>query len=349
MLKYWTGTPFSRTLLFSILLLVFLSLACGSDVTPSKVGEVSSTAETSTSNTSPETNSANEEPTSASEGLTTYKVGDVITLGDMVMVVLGWSSPEGDDFNKPDDGKKFIVVDVIFVNQGNQSYSISSLLQMELKDGTGQRYNGDLMAAMAADASSPDGELGAGERVRGSVGYQVPQDVTGLQFVFNGDLFSSGKVFVELGEEPSSMEPPAELLGEQEQTAFAVNDVIEVGDLTMIVNSVTYPTGDDFNKPDDGNQFLVVDVTITNNSTESKALSSLLQMSVKDATGQKYDVDLMAQMASGGASPDGELTAGETLRGQVGYQVPQDAQGLIFVFDADIFGSGKVLVNLVTE
>jgi hypothetical protein len=43
---------------------------------------------------------------------------------------------------------------------------------------------------------------------------------------------------------------------------------------------------------------------------------------------------------------DGEITPGEKLRGQVGFQIPEDAQGLTFVFDADVFGHGKVFVAL---
>jgi hypothetical protein len=46
--------------------------------------------------------------------------------------------------------------------------------------------------------SSPEGEIGPGERLRGSVGSQVPADATGLMFVFDGDVFGVGKVFVAL-------------------------------------------------------------------------------------------------------------------------------------------------------
>lgn len=90
-------------------------------------------------------------------------------------------------------------------------------------------------------------------------------------------------------------------------------------------------------------------MSITNNTNESQAISSLLQMNLKDRTGQLYSVDLVSQVASGGTSPDGELAPGETLRGQISYQVPVDAQGLVFVFDGDVFGSGKVFVSIPSE
>ena len=107
-----------------------------------------------------------------------------------------------------------------------------------------------------------------------------------------------------------------------------------------------YPAGDQFNQPNAGFKFLVVDITIENLSATAISVSTLLQMSVKDSSSQKYDVDLMASVASGGTTPDGELAPGEKLRGQVGFQVPANATGLVFVFDADVWGSGKVFIAL---
>lgn len=339
--------------LFVAMLLVLAALACGGQESPTKIGEVASPAPaTEKQQAEPTATRASkaESPTSTdtpvSQGSTTYQVGDIISIGDMVMVVLGWDSPPGDDFNKPDEGKKFVAVDILLVNQGSKTTSVSSLLQMELKDETGQKYDIDLMANVATGSSSPDGELSAGERIRGKVGFQVPRDATGLVFVFDADVFGTGKVFVELGPEPVAVEPPAELAGEQEQTTFAVGNFVEIGDLTLVVNEVTFPPGDDFNTPDADHKFVVVDVTLENKGSETRAISSLMQMELKDATGQKYDLDLMASVASGGSTPDGEIAPGEKVRGQVGFEVPEDAQGLVFVFDADVFGHGKVFVAL---
>lgn len=334
--------------IFAILAIFIATLACGENVSPSKVGEVES-ADTTEEESLPDPTEPSEEdapsPTATTQQLTTYQVGDIITIGDMVMVVLGWDKPTGDDFNKPDEGKEFVAVEVLMVNKGSEAGSVSSLLQMALKDETGQRYDVDLMA-QAASGSSPEGEMSPGERLRGKVGFQVPVDATGLVFVYDANVFGTGKVFVELGPEPISVEPPSEIAGETEQTTYSVGDVIEVGDLTMVVNEVTYPEGDEFNKPDEGNKFVVVDLTLENRGAEAATISTLMQMSLKDATGQRYDVDLMAEVASGGASPDGELAPGEKLRGQVGFQVPETAEGLVFVYDADVFGYGKVFIAL---
>lgn len=323
-------------------LLLLASLACGGTASPTLVA-------TAPSGETPAPAATSAQPTQAAPtpaGPQTYNVGDIISIGDSVLVVLGWEVVAGDQFSKPDAGNKFVAVDVLIVNQSKSSASISSLLQVSLKDETAQKYTVDLLATTAAKGGSIDGELAPGERVRGKIGFQVPENAQGLQFVFDADVFGAGKVFVNLGAEPIALEPPAEIAGETAQQTFNVGDTVEIGTLTLTVNEITYPAGDQFNKPSSGNKFLVVDLTIENKGTSAASISTLLQMWVKDSTGQKFTVDLMATTAAKGATPDGELAAGEKIRGQVGFQVPENATGLVFVFDGDVFGAGKVFVAL---
>ena len=55
---------------------------------------------------------------------------------------------------------------------------------------------------------SVDGSWFQGEKVRGKVGFQVPEDLQNLQFVFDASVFGSGKVIVDLGASPVSVEAP---------------------------------------------------------------------------------------------------------------------------------------------
>lgn len=325
-------------LALSVLLLV--SLACGSSTNPTLVATSAPPVDSGSQQ--------QEQPTQAPAPVAqqNFKVGDVVSIGDNVLVVLGWENVPASDFSAPDAGKKFVAVELLIVNKSQSSMSISTLLQMSMKDSTSQKYDVDFMASTAIGGGSLDGELAPGEKLRGKVGFQIPENAQGLQFVFDASVFGTGKVFVDLGAEPVKVEPPAELAGETAQQTYNVGDVIAMGTTNITVNEVLYPTGDEFNKPNAGFKFLVVDLTIENLSTTAISVSTLLQMSVKDSSSQKYDVDLMASVASGGSSPDGEIAPGEKLRGQVGFQVPVDATGLVFVFDADVWGSGKVFVAL---
>jgi hypothetical protein len=136
----------------------------------------------------------------ASPKLTVFKVGDVIQSGEMTMIVNGISYPEPANMFAPKDGNKFVAVDVTFENKGTKSQSLFAMMQMTLKDDTGQDYTQDMSADISAGNKSPNGEIAPGEKKRGSIGYQVPTSAKGFQFVFDASLFSSGKIFVDLGE-----------------------------------------------------------------------------------------------------------------------------------------------------
>jgi len=325
--------------LVALVVVLLSSLACGGSTSPTLIA---------TSAPQTESESQLAEPTQAPPPVSQniYKVGDIVSIGDTVLVVLGWENVEPNDFSKPDEGKKFIAVELLVVNKSQAAITVSTLLQMSLKDDTGQKYEVDFMASSAIEGGNIDGELSPGEKVRGKVGFQVAQDAKGLQFVFDESVWGSGKVFVDLGAEPLSIEPPADVAGEIMQTTYKVGDVISMGSTLLTVNEIQYPAGDDFSKPNPGNKYLVVDLTIENQGSEAISISTLLQMSLKDPGGKKFDVDFMASVASGGTSPDGEIAPGEKLRGQVGFQVPENAAGLVFVFDASVWGSGKVFVEL---
>jgi uncharacterized Zn finger protein len=287
-----------------------------------------------------------EQPTAAAPANQEFKIGDVIHINDLNFAVLGWEDLKPSDFAKPEAGKKFIAVELVFVNAGKDAVHISSLAQMKLKDDTAQQYDEDLLASTAASSKAPEGEIAAGEKLRGKVGFAVPTEVKGLQFVFDASLFSSGKVFVNLGDASAMVEAPAELAGEAPQQLYKVGDAIKIGDIVLTVNEVKMPKTSQFAKPEKGKRFLIVDLTLENKAAKAANLSSMLQMQLKDGSGQAYSVDIMASTATGGKTPDGELAPGEKIRGQIGYQVPEDAKDLTFVFDGDVFGAGKVFVKL---
>jgi hypothetical protein len=132
--------------------------------------------------------------------LQTYKIGDVIQVGDLTLVVNGISFPEPKEFFEPEEGKKFVAVDVTFENKGDKSASLFAMMQMSLKDDAGRDYSQDMSADISADSSAPNGEIVPGEKKRGLIGYQVPDDAKGFQFVFDASLFKTGKIFVDLGQ-----------------------------------------------------------------------------------------------------------------------------------------------------
>jgi hypothetical protein len=318
---------------FATCLLLFQA-ACQMEAQPSKIGALGTAAQSTAS-------SVEDLPQE-----TIYQVGDIISIDDTILVVLGWDQPPGGDFNPPDEGKKYLVVDLMIANQGNKSFNSSPVFQMTLKSPSGQKYNLNGKANAASGSNLPNGEVNPGEVIRGKVGFQVPQDQTDFIFVYEANLIGLGEVSVDLGSTPLAMDPPQSLNLAKQQEIYQVGDLIEISDLVIQVLGVSYPTGTEVIRPKEGYKFVAVDVQVENQGSSVQEVTSVVQMYLKDDTGQKYTFHLGAQSVIGGGLPDDELSPGERIRGQIGFQVPQNVKSLIFVFDAEIFGFGKVFISL---
>ncbi len=317
-----------------IMFLTLLITGCQVEKQPTKIGDIGVSDQTSNEET----------PHTPQEVI--YEVGDIVSINDAVLVILGWDQPPGGDFNPPDEGKKYLVVDLMIANQGERSFNSSPVFQMTLKDPSGQKYNINGKANIASGSNTPNGEVNPGEVIRGKVGFHVPKDLTNFIFVYEANLMGIGEVSVNLGGTPIAMDPPSDLNLAHRQEIFSVGEQIEISGLVIQVLGVSYPSGTDFVKPKEDYKFVSVDVQVENQGDSVQEITSIVQMYLKDNTGEKYTFHLGAQSIIDSGLPDDELQPGERIRGQIGFQVPTDAEGLIFVFDAEIFGFGKVFISL---
>lgn len=125
---------------------------------------------------------------------------------------------------------------------------------------------------------------------------------------------------------------------------FKVGDQVKVGDTWVVtVNSAKLHGATDIDQPKAGNTYLVLDITFKNTSSQEQNLSSLLQLSLKDSTGQKYDETIVSFVSS---SPDGKVAAGDLLRGQVVYEVPTSQKAFTLAFEADITSDGQTIWDI---
>jgi hypothetical protein len=320
---------------FTFLMVVALLMTgCQVEKQPTKIGEIGAG------------DLPSDEGPSQSLQETMYEVGDIISINNTIIVVLGWDQPLGGELNPPDEGKKYLVVDLMIANQGERSFNSSPVFQMTLKDPSGQKYNINGKANIASESNLPNGEINPGEVIRGKVGFHVPEDLTNFIFVYEANLLGIGEVSVNLGSTPVSMNPPQDLNLAHRQDIYSIGEQIEISGLVIQVLGVSYPAETEYIKPKEGYKFVSVDVQVENQGETIQEISSIVQMYLKDNSGQKYTFNLGAQSIIDRGLPDDELQPGELIRGQIGYQVPANTAGLLFVFDADIFGYGKVFIAL---
>lgn len=139
---------------------------------------------------------------------------------------------------------------------------------------------------------------------------------------------------------------PSQAIAEKEApktTVYNIKDIIKAGSAQFTVNSTREYEGTGFLKPEEGNIYYVVDITIDNISSESIAISSLLMFKLIDSDSYSYDVTVVPDLKG---SLDGEIAPGRKLRGDIAFEIPKETNGLELEIDPSIYGTGKVIVKL---
>lgn len=126
-----------------------------------------------------------------------------------------------------------------------------------------------------------------------------------------------------------------------------ITDAVPLGNLTITVQRVSCPPGIGETQPSAGNQFVVVDFTIANTGQETENVSATFESRLRDATGREYGVDQMAMQLGGNNPISGQIQPGESQEGAVGFQVPRQVAGLVFIFDSHPFrNTGRIYVAI---
>lgn len=145
-------------------------------------------------------------------------------------------------------------------------------------------------------------------------------------------LSNGGDVFSFDGETPS---PPA---------TGALGEAVENGNFELNVDAIEDPYGDDgeaFVAASPGTRWVVVDVTVTNISGQQQSYFEF-DFKLLDQEGAPYVtafIDLPQPFDSG------TLEAGEAVRGQIGFEVPETATPTGLVYDPD-FGEHVIEIDL---
>lgn len=124
---------------------------------------------------------------------------------------------------------------------------------------------------------------------------------------------------------------------------FKVGQVVKVNNTWEVtINSVKTVNGNDFSTPTVGDTYFVIDVTLKNLSGQAQNVSSALNFSLQDATGQKYTETILV----GETPPDGKVEANSLLHGQLTYEVPISQTSFTFNFEPDIVAGKQTIWDL---
>lgn len=243
-------------------------------------------------------------------------------------------------FSEPDAGNEFVVVSLALKNVSDGYVSVSNLLQTRLRDDEDYQYDQTFTGGGGNTFNA--GQFAPGEVERGTVTFELPEDASGLQLVFDFEASIIGgidRARINLEQEASSVADLEQSLGVD---TYGLGEEVGYQDVAVSVNDVrTESSLGQFSEPDEGNEFVIVDISITNNTGEEQRFSTILQMMLKDGEGYTYQESLTATTGLDRAFDEGTpLSDGETRRGELPYEVPEGIAPLYWVFEFSVFASG---------
>lgn len=136
------------------------------------------------------------------------------------------------------------------------------------------------------------------------------------------------------------------------KTEFSISETATVNDTKIKINSVkkldkecswefdgecqsyTEPSND---------YFLIIDVTIENTGDEDLTISSMMSFDLKDSNGEKGSYALLTESIT--SQLDDTLMPGDTLKGQIAYDVKDSEKYNFYYLDSLIDDQIKFIIN----
>ncbi|PSL46964.1 uncharacterized protein DUF4352 [Salsuginibacillus halophilus] len=112
----------------------------------------------------------------------------------------------------------------------------------------------------------------------------------------------------------------------------------------MIVENVEFSQGNDFDNPSEGDEFVIVEVTM-NNEGEDTISYNPFHFSIQNSQGNITD-QTFTTVDSDTSLSSGELAPGGTVTGTIPFEAPVDDPELELIFEPSFWSADEVRINL---
>lgn len=243
------------------------------------------------------------------------------------------------EFQEADEGNQYVVVQLALKNVTEEFVHVSQLLQASIRDDEDYSYN---MTVAATDQPTfNDGQFAPGEVERGTIVFEVPEDASGLTLQFDLDASIFGGI--DRAEIDLEDETDVHVLQQDLRIdTYGLGDGVEYQGVEVAVRGVETETQlGEFTQADQGHEYVIVDIEITNETGEEQRVSTALQMYLKDGDGWSYQEDLGATVELDRSFDESSaLTDGETRAGELAYHVEEGLTPLYWVFEFTLWTEG---------
>ena len=174
--------PILIGILAFVVLIVIIATAGGDDE-PKKVGDTTPAQSTESSTAKTE-----------EESKESFGVGEIAELKGVRVSFLGVTENTGSAFNTPTEGNVFVLCEFEVENNSTKEINVSSLISFE-------GYCDDYACSYSLGAllekgnkNQLDGTVAVGKKIRGVIGYEIPNDWKELEIVFTPDFWSGKSI-----------------------------------------------------------------------------------------------------------------------------------------------------------
>ena len=138
----------------------------------------------------------------------------------------------------------------------------------------------------------------------------------------------------------------------EKTSEFNVEETAKVNNTKMVINSVTKIDKEcsfewegkceSYTEPEN-DYFLLVDLTVENIGSETLSISSLMSFDLKDNNGEKGSLSFMLDAVK--SSLDGDVMAGDKLKGQIAFDVKDSDVYYFYYSDSLVDSPIKFVIN----
>ena len=318
--------------LFALLLTIVLVLslaACGEDKPKKAEAEApgSETAQTAEAGTT-QTAEAESWPEAAED--VKYRVGDALQTHGLKIVYTGSGEHLSDNqFIQPDEGNKFIFISLYFENSFDSDKSVTAFDFHCYADGydVEQHYAGDDQLSAT---------LSPGRKTMGNLYFEVPAEAKEIEIEYEPGLFSNERItFLYEGEQSADFVPETEASATAD--ALTVGADVETNGLRLTYLSCgPYVSDNQFIQPDEGKEYVFIELEAENISDSDKSISSLSFRAYAD--GMSCDSKFLGE-----ETLSASLSPGRKSKGSLVFEVPKDAQIIEIEYEGGLFSSDRTV------
>ena len=140
-------------------------------------------------------NNTNSADNTGSENIPdSFHIGETAELKNIRATLVSVTESTGSQFNKPSDGKIFLLCEFSIENNSNNDIAVSSIISFEAYCDD-YSINQSVSALIGTDKTSLDGNIAAGKKMNGIIGYEVPANWNHIEINFTPDFWGKAIKF----------------------------------------------------------------------------------------------------------------------------------------------------------